>query len=122
MVKWNRRPSSSETISRIDGTSRTNFDPANYIWKDNSNFANGDGNFVYPGEDGPVPSVRLHNLRDGFEDAELLHMLNPEEARMLVEPLVQSPTKFSLDFKLLQQQRNSAASLFEQRQLSDSSW
>ena len=108
-VKWQRRPSSSESISRINGTSRTNFDPANYIWTDN--FANGDGNFVYPGEDGPVPSVRLHNLRDGFEDAELLHMLNPEEAKKLVEPLVQSPTRFSLDSKLLEQQRNRAASL-----------
>ena len=108
-VKWKRRPSSNEPISRIDGTSRTNFDPANYIWTDN--FANGDGNFVYPGEDGPVPSVRLHNLRDGFEDAELLHMLNAEEAKKLVEPLVQSPTRFSLDSKLLEQQRNRAASL-----------
>ena len=108
-VMWRRRPSSSEPLSRIDGTSRTDFDPANYVWSDT--FANGDGNFVYPGEDGPVPSVRLHNLRDGFEDAELLHMLNPEEAKKLVEPLVQSPTRFSLDSKLLGQQRNRAASL-----------
>ena len=119
IVKWNRRPSSTEPISRIDGTSRTNFDPANYNRR--GGFTNGDGNFVYPGEDGPAPSVRLHNLRDGFEDAELLHMLNSEEARELVEPLVQSPTRFSLDFKLLQQQRNRAAFLFDQRELSDSS-
>ena len=108
-VKWRSRPICSEPISRINGTSRTDFDPANYLRS--GNFANGDGNFVYPGEDGPLPSVRLHNLRDGFEDAELLHMLNAEEARKLVEPLVQSPTRFSLDSKLLEQQRNRAASL-----------
>ena len=120
-VKWRSRPICTEPVSRIDGTSRTNFDPANYIWTDS--FANGDGNFVYPGEDGPVPSARLHNLRDGFEDAELLHMLNAEEAKKLVEPLVQSPTRFSLDSKLLEQQRNRAAFLvsFERRELSDSS-
>ena len=36
----------------------------------------------------PVPSVRLCNLRDGFEDAELLHMLKLDQAREIVQPLV----------------------------------
>ncbi len=41
--------------------------------------ANGDGYLVYPGRPygiyGPVGTVRLHSLRDGFEDYELLNSL-----------------------------------------------
>ena len=112
VVMWNRYPASSSPISRIDNTSRTDFDPANYIWYPRTDiFANGDGNFVYPGEDGPVPSVRLHNLRDGFEDAELLRMLKLDQAREIIQPLVLSPTNFSLDPMLLETQRSKAAAL-----------
>ena len=92
VVRWVRYPISNEPISRIDGTSRTNFDPANYIWYPRTDiFANGDGNFVYPRENGPVPSIRLHNLRDGFEDAELLHMLRAEEAKELNHKCTRQP-------------------------------
>ena len=59
-------------MERINSTARTDFDPANYVWLPRTDiFANGDGNFVYPSPTGPIPTVRLHNLRDGFEDAEL---------------------------------------------------
>ena len=51
---------------------RTDWDPANYVWLPRHDiFANGDGYFLYPGPNGPLPSVRLHNIRDGFEDVEL---------------------------------------------------
>lgn len=32
----------------------------------------GDGSLLYPGPDGPIPSIRLENLRDGLEDYNLL--------------------------------------------------
>jgi len=38
-------------------------------------FGNGEGVLVYPGELGPLPSIRLELLREGFEDMELLFLL-----------------------------------------------
>lgn len=110
-LMWHRYPTTSSPITRESGTARTNFDPANYIWLPRTDiFANGDGNFVYPGPAGPVASVRLMNLRDGLEDIELLRMLSLSEANQLVEPLVRSPTNYTLDPLLLEKQRVLAAS------------
>ncbi len=113
-VMWQRHPSSSTTMQRLDRTARTDFDPANYIWLPRTDiFANGDGNFVYPGKNGPIPTVRLHNLRDGFEDAELFRMLPLDKVGPLVEPLVRSPVDYSLDPLLLEKQRILAASMIQ---------
>lgn len=109
---WKRLPFTNATLQRLDDTARTNFDPANYIWyPDTSIFANGDGYFIYPGPDGPIPTVRLQNFRDGFEDIELLRMLHLNTTQQLVEPLVRSPTNFTLDPYLLEQTRRKAAQL-----------
>lgn len=109
---WKRHPTSSSYMSRINGTARTDFDPANYIWLPRTDiFANGDGNFVYPGVTGPLASVRLMNLRDGFEDAELFRKLSLQTASNLVEPLVRSATNYTLDPLLLEKQRVLAASM-----------
>lgn len=35
----------------------------------------GDGSLLYPGPDGPIPSIRLENMRDGLEDYNLLAAL-----------------------------------------------
>ncbi|GAB3400807.1 DUF4091 domain-containing protein [Flindersiella endophytica] len=35
----------------------------------------GDGSLLYPGPDGPIPSIRLENIRDGLEDYNLLDAL-----------------------------------------------
>lgn len=35
----------------------------------------GDGSLFYPGPDGPIPSIRLENIRDGLEDYNLLDSL-----------------------------------------------
>ncbi|MFH0930994.1 MAG: glycoside hydrolase domain-containing protein [Candidatus Zixiibacteriota bacterium] len=35
----------------------------------------GDGYLVYPGPDGPWPSIRLENIRDGLEDYEYFYLL-----------------------------------------------
>ena len=113
-VMWQRYPSSHSPMLRINNTARTDFDPANYIWLPRTDiFANGDGNFVYPGQGFPIPSVRLHNLRDGFEDVELFRMLDLEKVGPIVEPLVRSPTNYTLDPILLEKQRELAASLVQ---------
>jgi Domain of unknown function (DUF4091)/Family of unknown function (DUF6067) len=36
----------------------------------------GDGSLLYPGPDGPIPSIRLENIRDGLEDYNLLGALS----------------------------------------------
>lgn len=109
---WKRVPKTNATLQRLDNTARTDYDPANYIWyPDMSIFANGDGYFIYPGPDGPIATTRLHNFRDGFEDIELLRMLDLNTTRQLAEPLVRGPTNFTLDPYLLEETRRKAASL-----------
>ena len=57
-VMWRRHPSSDRVMNRLNGTARTDFSPANYIWLPRTDiFANGDGNFVYPGAAGPLATV-----------------------------------------------------------------
>ncbi|MDD5727471.1 MAG: DUF4091 domain-containing protein [Victivallales bacterium] len=59
--------------------------------------ATGDGQFLYPGEKGPLPSIRLANLRDGSEDYDYLSMLtekSPETAMELSGILVPELTSF----------------------------
>ena len=111
VLMWNRYPKSTKTMGQLDGTARTDFDPANYIWYPRTDiFANGDGNFLYPGEDGPIATVRLHNLRDGFEDAEMFRQIVPsDKVTEIVTPLVRSATDFTLDPLLFEKQRVKAA-------------
>jgi len=42
---------------------------------------NGDGYFIYPGPDGPLPSLRLEVMRDGVEDYDSFRMLDEFVAR-----------------------------------------
>ena len=97
-------------MERISNTARTDFDPANYIWLPNTAiFANGDGNFVYPGVDAPIQTVRLRNLRDGFEDIELFRMLDSDKVKQIVSPVVSSATSYVLDPLVLDKGRQQAA-------------
>ncbi len=47
---------------------------------------NGDGNLIYPGADGPLSTIRLENIRDGFEDYEYLYMLKEMADRVRAMP------------------------------------
>lgn len=53
----------------LDDDPTTSWDPRTW------NALAGDGSLLYPGPDGPVPSIRLENLRDGLEDYNLLDSL-----------------------------------------------
>lgn len=111
-VMWKHYPPSSAVMKRLNGTARTDFDPANYIWLPRTDiFANGDGNFLYPGLSGPIGSARLRNIRDGFEDVELFRMISLDKVNEVVTPLVRSATNYTLDPALLEKQRIFAASL-----------
>ncbi len=64
-----------KVMNSINGTSPfTDFNPANYEWLSQGYptlFANGDGQYVYPGPNGPISTIRLEAIRDGLEDWEL---------------------------------------------------
>jgi hypothetical protein len=48
----------------------------------------GDGLMVYPGESGPLPSIRLANVRDGVQDYELMKLAEAEAGRDAVLEVV----------------------------------
>ncbi len=82
---------------RVDGHNKTNWNPVTF------RTANGDGNLFYADEHGPVPSIRLANIRDGIQDYELLRLLETrlddggDQSRNLTGHLVRSLTDFSHD-------------------------
>lgn len=56
---------------------KTPFDPGY-----NGNEPAGDRNLVYPGADGPWPSIRLEALRQGIEDLELMRILETKDPKL----------------------------------------
>ena len=58
-----------QPLRRINNTALTDFNPATF--RD----ANGDGSFTYPGDNGPLATIRLVNIADGIEDWELFNRL-----------------------------------------------
>ena len=67
------------------------FPVANYIWqpKENDIFANGDGQYLYPCENGkPCGSIRLSALRDGLEDWELFSRHGDDDSVNLLSRMV----------------------------------
>jgi hypothetical protein len=79
---WGPNQGSHDWANFERGDSRTAFQPTRWPW--------GDGWLLYPGRGGePLSSVRFENLRDGFEDAELLLALDKagrrEEAQRIAK-------------------------------------
>jgi len=65
-----------------------------------SNLPPGDAFIIYPGEDGPLSSIRFETLRLGVQDFELLKALekiDPEKARGLAEMVIRSLTEYERD-------------------------
>lgn len=64
----------------------------------------GDTHAVYPGPDGPWPSVRLEAHREGFEDLELLRSLNrrnPSACARIVSSVVRDCWDYETDVNVL---------------------
>lgn len=74
----------------------------------------GDGQLLYPGAGGPLPSIRLANIRDGSEDYDYLAMYG-EKGRDFCKKLAPSMTKFSRDPKQLRAFRRQIAEALESR-------
>ena len=108
---WDAYPGTVHTpIKRIHGTPKTDFPPANYIWKPRTDiFANGDGQFLYPGVGGtPVPSARLLLQRDAVEDQILLSAALKKDktaAMTQINKIVRSPTDHTDDTLLFEKTR-----------------
>jgi hypothetical protein len=68
----------------------------------------GDTHIVYPGKGGPWSSVRLEAQREGFEDYELLRLLqakNPKKADALIAPVFQQFDRYTKDAGVLRAAR-----------------
>jgi len=89
----------------------TDFNPANYIWCPRTDiFANGDGYYLYPGVNGPVPTCRLSNIRDGLEDLSLLRMIDDTNSmNQYIYQIVTGPTQYDLNPVLLEKIRREVA-------------
>jgi len=80
---------------------------------------NGDGVLLYPGPDGPIGSIRLAAIRDGFEDYDYLALLADrhngdwEPARAACLPVTRSLTEFTRDPAVLLQARDRVARQLE---------
>lgn len=102
-------------IERIGLSPLTNYNPANYIWSPRTDiFANGDGQFLYPGPSGPVITARLLNMRDAVEDQVLLSharraATDPDHVDSLIAKLVRGPEDHTDDPLLLEAVRRQIA-------------
>lgn len=70
----------------------TDFSPRRFNSKANPHptqggvaFSNGDGILIWPGEHGPMSSIRFENYRDGLEDHALLSRLSAVQGKKLVD-------------------------------------
>lgn len=92
-----------KVMQTISGTPFTNFNPGNYVWAPvyDDIFANGDGQYVYPGPLGPISTIRLEAIRDGLEDWELFLQAGAT-AIPSIQILVRQPTDWTEDPTLLE--------------------
>ena len=124
---WQNCPSSPHAwqhpertvMRRVNGSKRTDFDPASIIWCGSKLYdfwVNGDGYYserwrfplcliarlppadtariahsVYPGPDGPISTSRLEEIRDALEDMELFRMVPEAKRAAAVAKLVRGP-------------------------------
>ena len=94
-------------------TGRSSYDPQVI---NGAHFTNEDGNLLYSGERGPLSSVRLEQLRRGWEDRALLSLLTSSQQTTLAQRLVRTATNYTFDAELLEATRRNAAMLVGERQ------
>ncbi|HXR78956.1 MAG TPA: glycoside hydrolase domain-containing protein [Bryobacteraceae bacterium] len=92
--QWGQNTGHRDWANFRSGGTRTSWQATKFPW--------GDGWLLYPGDRGePLSSVRFENLRDGFEDAEMLNVLanrgKKKEADALAASLAPAIESYSLD-------------------------
>lgn len=60
---------------------------------------NGNGSLYYPGPDGPLPSIRLKMLRDGFDDVDYATLLQGAQDELALRILKALPIHDALDWE-----------------------
>ena len=86
-------------------------------WK-KGKYVEGDGLLAYPGPDGlPISSIRLENLRDGFEDYRLLraveNRINKASAQNLVSQIVYDLDRWETSSLKMEEVRNEVKNLLQ---------
>ena len=75
----------------------------------NSTLPAGDTHIVYPGTNGPWPSLRLEAMRQGMEDFELIryvrYVLDDEEIKALLKPVIRSFCDYTKDLAVYRASR-----------------
>ncbi|NCC84735.1 MAG: DUF4091 domain-containing protein, partial [Clostridia bacterium] len=74
----------------------------------------GDTHVVYPGDEGPLSSVRFESQREGIEDLELLRLLeqrNPKKARAIVRSVIRGFDDYTKDLRLFRAARRNLLQL-----------
>ena len=115
-------PIGPRALGPADDPRLTTWDPANWIWAPRTDiWANGDGQFVYPGSvDGatrvgtPISSLRFETQRDGVEDWHVLAeaaAVDAASTEQLVRTRVSAPTTWSNDAVALEAARRAAAAI-----------
>ncbi len=71
------------------------------VWKDPMSYpgGNGDGSLLYPGPEGPVPSLRWELVREGIEDYEYLYLLHKALGRKGLDPKLKARGERLLDVR-----------------------
>lgn len=109
--QWGRNTGQRDWANFTRGDTRTSWQRTTFPW--------GDGWLLYPGEHGePLSSIRFENLRDGFEDAELLQLLvargRKADADRLAASLAPSITSYVTDPARIADAHEELLSLLEQ--------
>lgn len=67
---------------RLDGYLRWTYNswPADVFERPSHRYGQGDEYIIYPGQDGPVSSVRWESLRDGLDDTEIFRLLREQDS------------------------------------------
>jgi hypothetical protein len=70
------------------------WDPRSQLHTSSGEWVDGDGCLVLPGPNGPIPTLRLANIRDGLEDYDFLALLSDTVAAVRDLPPTSARTAF----------------------------
>ena len=110
--QWGKNTGRRDWANFTRGDTRTSWQRTTFPW--------GDGWLLYPGDHGePLSSIRLENLRDGFEDAELLQLLvahgKKADADRLADTMAASITSYVTDPQRIRAAHEQLLALLEQK-------
>jgi hypothetical protein len=89
--QWGENTGRRDWANFATGDTRTSWKRTHWPWDD--------GWLLYPGDKGePLSSIRFENLRDGFEDAELLRLLASRDGQAEADRIAHSIARSTSDY------------------------